>query len=139
MQHERGPRNALLLLQKENNLNEKFLKSPTVESEIYRSLDAFLETLLLQKPSIKIHHNEAINDPETFNEIVARLLFKSVGWMGNLAKYFGICLSDQVNSITKLLPYLFVKKCIFMFQLITFTFTHAGSTTRAVMEQFIFT
>lgn len=105
MQHERGPRNSVI--QKQNVLRRKLIDSQTSS---FQPEYVCLETIIIKlrsadpvlnvTPDIDDHiFDVQLCNPDMFSEIVARLLFKCVGWIKNLSSYLGICFNDQVFEI----------------------------------------
>ena len=100
VQHERGPRSSVT--QKQKLLRHKIIDSSSSSFQPeYACLETFIAKLRSVEPDLNIV--SAFNDgashlcgPDIFSEAVARLLFKSVGWIKNLSNYLGICFNDQV-------------------------------------------
>ena len=100
VQHERGPRSSVA--QKQKLLRHKTIESSSSSFQPeYACLETFIAKLRSAEPDVNIV--SAFNDgashlcgPDIFSETVARLLFKSVGWIKNLSNYLGICFNDQV-------------------------------------------
>ena len=100
VQHERGPRSSVV--QKQKRLRQEIIEnsSSSFQPE-YVCLETFIVKLRSAEPDVNVA--SVLNDgasqlcgPDIFSETVARLLFKSVGWIKNLSNYLGICFNDQV-------------------------------------------
>ena len=103
VQHERGPRNSPT--QKQKLLRQKIIKSSSSFPAEDISVEAFIMKLRSSEPHLNIipafddtvrNQSYLFCEPNMFSEIVARLLFKNVGWIKNLSDYLGICFNDQV-------------------------------------------
>ena len=105
VQHERGPRNSVM--QKQNVLRRKIIDSQSSSFQPeYICLETVIVKLRSADPFLNIipdfdddMFDAQLCNPDMFSEIVARLLFKCVGWIKNLSNYLGICFDDQVFKI----------------------------------------
>ena len=98
VQHERGPRNSVIL-QTQNRIVNNQDQCRT------QFLESFTKTMLLAEPDLAISPESKrrplekyTKDSDVLTEMVARLLFKCVGWLKNIASYLKICFNDQVSK-----------------------------------------
>ena len=122
VQHERGPRNSAIQKQKRLKKISELCSSQLVTDQT-RHIETFTMKLCAAEPHLDIvpfddcknmdgyKNSRLIHNPEVFCEMVARLLFKCVGWAKNFSGLFSICLNDQVCWLIKQILLLKQKFC----------------------------